>query len=270
MLRFSAHLGYLFTEVPLHARFAAARAAGFDAVEHPDPYEIAPADLKRILNGEGLEFIQFAAPPGDRACGEKGIAALPGREDEFRAALETGLAYAVASGARFLQVQSGVVPPGADAAALWATYIANLSLAGACAAGAGIDILIEPIGPATLAGYFMDRSDLALRALEAVGSPNLRLLFDVFHSANADIPPAPFIASHAAKIGHLHIADHPGRHEPGTGKIDFPALFAVIEASGFGGTIGCEYKPAGPTLQGLGWFAPFQRPVPPAGASTVS
>ena len=268
MLRFSAHLGYLFTELPLRARFAAARAAGFDAVEHPDPYEIVPAELKRILDGEGLEFIQFATPPGDRARGEKGIAALPGREAEFRSTLDTGLGYAVAAGARFLQVQSGVIPPGADMAALWATYLANISLAGTRAAEAGIGILIEPIGPATLAGYFMDRSDLALRALAAVANPNVRLLFDVFHSANADVPPVPFIAAHAAKIGHLHIADHPGRHEPGTGTLDFTALFATIEATGFTGAIGCEYKPTGETLQGLGWFAPFQRP--PAGASTVS
>ena len=268
MLRFSAHLGYLFTELPLRARFAAARAAGFDAVEHPDPYEIPAAELKQILDGEGLDFIQFAAPPGDRARGEKGIAALPGREAAFRAAVETGLAYATATGARFLQIQSGVISPGADEVELFDTYVENLHRAAREAAARGVDILIEPIGPATLPGYFMSRSDLALRALDAIDCANVRLLFDVFHSANAGIPPARFITEHAARIGHLHIADHPGRHEPGTGTIDFPALFATIEASGFTGVIGCEYKPVAATGVGLGWFAPYQRPVP--GASTVS
>jgi hydroxypyruvate isomerase len=263
MLRFSAHLGYLFTELPLRGRFAAARAAGFDAVEHPDPYEVPADELRRILAGEGLAFVQFAAPPGDRARGEKGIAPLPGREAEFRAAVATGLEYAVRVGAPFLQIQSGVIPPGADEADLFETYVANLRLAGRDAAARGIDLLIEPIGPATLPGYFMSRSDLALRALAAIDCANVRLLFDVFHSANAGVPPAPFIAEHAAKIGHLHMADLPGRHEPGSGTIDFAEVFAVVEASGFGGVIGCEYKPAGTTLAGLGWFAPYQ-------ASTVS
>ncbi len=262
MLRFSAHLGYLFTELPLAERFAAARRAGFTAVEHPGPYALPAPALRALLQETGLEFVQFALPAGDVAKGEKGFAALPGREAEFRDSVHVGLDYAETIGARFIQVQSGLVPPGADHGALWATYVANLAVAAEAAARRSIDVLIEPIGAGTLADYFMDRSDLALRALEEVGQPNLRLLFDVFHSSNAGIEPAGFISEHVSKIGHLHIADFPGRNQPGTGTIDFPALFRTIEQSGYQGLIGCEYKPTGRTEASLGWHAPFQSRAP--------
>jgi hydroxypyruvate isomerase len=258
MLRFSAHLGYLFSELPLAERFAAARKAGFAVVEHPGPYAIPAKTLKGILQEQELEFVQMAAPAGDASKGEKGMAALPGREAEFRLTVAEGLDYARAAGAKFLQVQSGLTPAGVDGALVWDTYVRNLRFASDRAADVGLQMLIEPIGAATLEGYFMDRSDLALRALADVGRPNLRILFDVFHSTNAGEDPFRFIDDHLGLIGHLHIADHPGRNQPGTGKIDFASLFRKLDARGFSGAIGCEYKPSGSTLDSLAWFAPFR------------
>jgi hydroxypyruvate isomerase len=264
MLRFSAHLGYLFSELPLAERFAAARKAGFLAVEHPSPYAVPPEKLKAILRDQGLELVQIAAPAGDASKGEKGVAALPGREADFQAALAQGLDYASKAGARFLQIQSGTIPAGVEHARLWETYVRNLASACDRAAQAAIDLLIEPIGAATLANYFMDRSELALKALAEVGRPNLRILFDVFHSTNAGEDPFRFIAEHLPKIGHLHIADHPGRNQPGTGTIDFASLFRMVERSGYAGAIGCEYKPSGATLDSLAWFHPFRADAPAA------
>jgi hydroxypyruvate isomerase len=258
MLRFSAHLGYLFTERSLAERVAAARRAGFTAVEHPGPYELSPALLRRLLEENGLDFVQLALPVGEISRGEKGLAALPGREAEFLSSLRIGLDYASEIGARFIQVQSGLTPPDADPEDLWRTYIANLRAAAAAATACGVGVLIEAIGAATIAGYFMDRSDLALRALDDVGRPNVELLFDVFHSANAGIEPGEFIRRHCGRIGHLHIADHPGRGQPGTGSLDFPSLFRTIEGAGYRGLIGCEYKPTVPTEDSLAWYQPFQ------------
>ena len=258
MLQFSAHLGYLFTEYPLRERFAAARRAGFTAVEHPAPYSIPASELRSLTRDEGLDFVQFALPAGDAVKGEKGFAALPGREAEFLASVETGLDYAVTAGSRFVQVQSGLVPEGADAAHLWDTYIANLAVAADKAADRGLHVLIEPIGAATIAGYFMDRSDLALQALAEARRPNLHILFDVFHSTVAGIDPCGFITQSVGQIGHLHIADHPGRHQPGTGEMDFAAIFTTIQQSGYRGSIGCEYKPTARTEDSLDWFQPFR------------
>lgn len=261
MLRFSAHLGYLFSELPLAERFAAARKAGFAVVEHPGPYVIPAKTLKGILEDQGLALVQMAAPAGDAAKGEKGMAALPGREAEFRSAVEQGLDYAHTAGARFLQVQSGLTPAGVEAARVWDTYVRNLRFACDRVAEAGLQVLIEPIGAATLEGYFMDRSELALRAVADAERPNLRILFDVFHSTNAGEDPFRFIDDHLGLIGHLHIADHPGRNQPGTGKFDFTSLFRKLEMRGYSGAIGCEYKPSGATLDSLAWFAPFRAKV---------
>ena len=257
MPRFSAHLGYMFTEHPLRDRFAAARRAGFPAVEHPSPYAIPAAELCALLDAEGLAFVQFALPAG-AGKGEKGFAAIPGREAEFLASVDAGLDYAAEAGAQFVQLQSGVIPPGADTSRLWDTYVGNLRAATAQAAERGLTVLIEPIGAATIAGYFMDRSDLALRALDEAGAPNARLLFDVFHSTVAGVDPVGFVRAHAGRIGHLHIADHPGRHQPGTGTIDFSALFAAVGQVGYAGFIGCEYIPDGSTEGSLGWYAPYR------------
>ncbi len=254
---FSAHFGYLFTELPLAERFAAARRSGFVAVEHPSPYAMPAAEFRRHVQDEGLSLVQIALPAGDPARGEKGMAALPGREVEFRVTLETGITYATESGARFIQLQSGLQPPEVAFDVLWDTYLRNLTFAAKRAAQAGLGVLIEPIGPGTLEGYFMGNSALALRAVRELQEPNLGMLFDVFHAANAGEDPLAFIATNSAAIRHLHIADYPGRNQPGTGTIDFPALFRLLADIGYAGLIGCEYKPTGHTMESLAWLEPF-------------
>ena len=254
MLHFSAHLGYLFTEKPFVSRFAAARQAGFAIVECPVPYSIPVAQMRSILDGEGLQLVQFALPTNDS---EKGCAAIPGREQEFLASLAAGLEYAIAVGARFIHVQAGLVPAGVEFSRLWDTYIRNLAKAADQAAQCGLKILIEPITAASVANYFVNSSDLALRAVKQVAKPNVSVLFDVFHATSAGEDAGRFVVEHVADIGHLHIADHPGRHEPGTGKIDYSSLFAMIEGSGFHGVIGCEYKPTGKTEDSFAWAKPW-------------
>ena len=219
------------------------------------------AQLRGLLEASGVDFIQLALPAGDPSRGEKGLTALPGREAEFLSSLRTGLDYASAIGARFIQVQSGLTPPGADPEDLWRTYIANLRAAADAAAARNLAVLIEPIGAGTIAGYFMDRPDLALRAVDDAVRPNVQILFDVFHAANAAIAPGAFIAAHRERIGHLHTADHPGRGQPGTGALDFPALFRTIEDTGYQGLTGCEYKPTVRTEDSLAWYRPYQRPA---------
>lgn len=261
MPRFSAHLGYLFAERPLAERFAAARAAGFAAVEHPAPYAIPALQMRRLLADNRLRLVQLALPAG--RPGEKGCTALPGREAEFRTSLQTALAYARAIDAPFVQVQSGLVTPGADKAAMWDTYLRNLDAACRAAEEVGLGVLIEPIGVATIADYFMDRPALAVEALQQVERPNLHMLFDAFHAAAGGVDPVAFLARHAGSVGHIHIADYPGRHQPGTGTLDFAALFTAAERAGYAGWFGCEYQPDGTTEDSLRWFAPFREPASP-------
>ncbi len=256
MPSFSAHLGYLFTEFPLLDRFAAARRSGFAAIEHPSPYGIPAPHMREMLAAHELLLVQMALPAGDASKGEKGLAALPGRESDFRDALQVGLDYAVTAGARFIQVQSGLTPPGVEPERLWSTYIENLTEAVLQASKAGLEVLIEPIGPATIADYFMDRPDLALRALGEIRRPGLRMLFDVFHAACAHIDLHGFISQNIGAIGHFQIADYPGRHEPGTGTLDFDAIFVLIDRLGYEGHVGCEYKPKNNTVDSLHWLAP--------------
>lgn len=255
MRRFSAHLGYLFNDRPLAERFAAAKAAGFDAVEHPAPYGAPAADVAQWLADTGVPFAQMALAAGDATRGEKGLAALPDRVAAFRDSIAPGLDYAEAIGCKAVHAMSGVRPQGIDPARLWETYLENMGIAADAAAKRGMILLIEPIGAGTLPDYFMDRPDLAVEAVAALGRANVRLLFDAFHAANAGVDPVGFVAAHADLIHHVHIADLPGRHEPGTGTIDFRGLYVALDKAGNEALIGCEYIPAGRTEEGLGWMA---------------
>ena len=251
--RYSAHLGYMFTEYPLEDRFAAARAAGFDFVEHPGTYALRAARVAELCQENNLSFVQMALPSGNPAHGEKGIACLPGREDDFRTSVETGLAYARQIGSRYVHVMSGLRPNGVPAPDVWSTYIGNLRYACDAAAAEGLPVLIEPIGFATIADYFIDHPGIALRAIDDVASANLSMLFDAFHATNAGVDPVEFVRKHHDRISHVHIADHPGRHEPGTGNLDFKTFFDELDRAAYPGAIGLEYVPAGDTLAGLGW-----------------
>ncbi|MCB4767272.1 TIM barrel protein [Ancylobacter sp. Lp-2] len=254
---YSAHLGYMFTEYPLEERFAAAARAGFTHVEHPGPYALPAARVRELCAEHALTFVQMALPAGDPARGEKGLAALPGREEEFRASVSAGFDYAQAAGSHYVHVMSGVVADAAQRDTAWSTYTANLGIACEEAARRGMTLLVEPIGAATIANYFIDHPYTALRALEEIGAPNLKLLFDAFHATNAGVDANAFMAEHAARVAHVHIADHPGRHEPGTGAFDFTAFFSTLAQAGYRGAVGLEYIPAAETEAGLGWRRMF-------------
>ncbi|KLK90874.1 hydroxypyruvate isomerase [Microvirga vignae] len=258
MVRYSAHLGYLFTELPLEKRFAAAREAGFAEVEHPSPYGLPAERVRSLCEEHGLAFAQLALPAGDASRGEKGIACLPGRELEFEASVTMGLDYAMRIGSRFVHVMSGVLPNDMNREEVWPTYLRNVETACKAAEAARMPVLVEPIGAATLANYMMDDPYLALRAIKEIGAPNLFMLFDAFHAANAGIDPVAFVQEHHDRIAHVHIADHPGRHEPGTGTIDFVSLFAALNTANYTGSIGLEYIPAATTEAGLDWRNRFQ------------
>jgi hydroxypyruvate isomerase len=256
MPRFCAHLGYMFNEYAPEQRFEAARRSGFLAVEHPSPYAMPAPDVGRRLADLSLTFVQLALPAG----AEKGLACVPGRERDFDAALDLALEYAEAIGCKAVHAQSGISPPGTTHDERWCTYVENLARAAETCGRNGVTLLIEAISDRTVPGYFMNDAQLGLQTLRAVDNGSLMLFFDTFHARETGIDPAAFVAEHAASIGHIHIADHPGRHEPGTGGIDFPAFFATVDTSGFLGWLGCEYVPAGNTEAGLGWMRTL---VPP-------
>ncbi|UIJ70695.1 hydroxypyruvate isomerase family protein [Aurantimonas sp. HBX-1] len=252
--RYSAHIGYLFNELPLESRIAAARAAGFSAIEHPAPYAVPAADMAALLREAGLPYVQFGLRSGDASRGEKGIAIFPDRRDEFRANLAEGLDYAEAVGVRMLHAMAGVLP-----AAEWrpehrACYLENLGLAAEEAGKRGIRIIVEAMSPGAVPDYFLPTAASAREAIAEAGHANLGLLLDVFHTVAAGDDPVQAIHDSGETIAHVHIADHPGRHEPGSGRIDFAAVRSALDAIGYAGFIGCEYVPAGVTADGLGWL----------------
>lgn len=229
-------------------------------IEHPAPYGISAAELKKLVEQEGLSFVQLALPAGDAAKGEKGFAAWPGRHREFRESVETGLDYAGASGARFIQVQSGITPTGYGSDVIWDTYLMNLVWTCEKALRFDVEVLIEPIGPATLENYFMSRMPLAVDAIRTLKQVNLKMLYDVFHGRCAGEDPATVLREHADIIGHIQIADFPGRHEPGTGNTSFEEIFSVLLEVSWAGFVGCEYKPSSTTESCLEWLSVWQQP----------
>ncbi len=252
MPKFAANLSMLFPELSFLDRFAAARAAGFEAVEFAFAYE-HPADrIAAAAAASKVEIVLMNLPPGDWGAGERGLAALAGREGEFRASLETAVAYAQASGCRQLHAMAGV-----GAACQEAVYIANLRYATARLASVGVRLLIEPINDRDIPGYFLTRPDQARALIEQVGSDNLFLQLDLYHCQVMRGDLANQFEVHFPLIRHIQIAGNPGRHEPDLGEINYPFLFALIDRLGYAGWIGCEYGPVGDTRAGLGWLKPY-------------
>ena len=256
MPRFAANLSMLYPEHAFLDRFAAAAADGFKAVEYLFPYEHDPAELARRLQAHGLEQVLFNAPPGDFAAGERGIACLPGREDEFRAGIATALGYAQALACPRVHVMAGLVPRDADRAALRATYLGNLAWAAAQAAPRGVDVLIVPINTRDIPGYFLNRQAEAHAIIDEVGADNLKVQMDLYHLQIVEGDVAMKLRRYlpTGKVGHLQIAGVPLRHEPDQGELNHDYLFDVIDELGYAGWIGCEYRPAGSTSAGLGWL----------------
>jgi hydroxypyruvate isomerase len=258
MLRFSANLGMLFGEVAFLERFARARGAGFDGIEFPFPYDHPKQAIAERLEAHRLALVLHNLPPGDWANGERGIACQPDRRAEFRDGVGLGLEYAQALGCRRLNCLAGTAHGLSHAVAL-ETLVDNLRFAAAELAKAGVELLIEPINTRDMPGFFLNTSARALAVIEAVAAPNLWLQYDVYHMQVMQGDLARDLERCMPKVAHVQIADNPGRHEPGTGEIHYPFVFAWLERLGYAGWVGCEYHPETTTEAGLGWLAAYRR-----------
>jgi hydroxypyruvate isomerase len=252
-VKFAANLSMLYPEHGFLDRFGAAAADGFRGVEYVSPYEHPPQLIAELLQRHGLEQVLFNSHSGDWAAGERGLAALVGREAEFAAGIETSIIYAQALGCRKIHVMAGIVPPGADREAAEALFVKNLRHACDRFAAHGITALMEPINQVSMPGYLMSTLEQAERIRGAVAHDNLRLQFDFFHIQMSHGDALEAFARLLPRIGHVQIADAPGRHEPSTGDMDYAAIFAALKP--YDGWIGAEYIPSGPTSAGLGWRA---------------
>ncbi len=253
MPRFAANLTMLFTEVPFLDRFERAARAGFQAVEFLFPYAFAAEDIRRRLDGHQLQLVLHNLPAGDWDAGERGIACLPDRVDEFRAGVAKAITYAKALGVTQLNCLAGKAPAGADPGLLQRTLVDNLRFAAAALRQADIKLLIEPINTFDIPGFFLNRTAQALAIIDEVGAGNLFLQYDLYHAQRMEGELAATLEKHLARIAHVQLADNPGRHEPGTGEINYPFLFAHLDRIGYRGWVGCEYKPATSTEAGLHW-----------------
>ena len=254
MPRFAANLSMMYTEVPFLDRFERAARSGFDAVEFLFPYPFPATEIKARLQGNGLALALFNTPAGDWDAGERGLACLPDRVDDFRKGVAQAVEYATALGAPQVHCMAGKAPTSASDARLRETYVGNLRLAAGEFERAVLKAVIEPINAYDIPGYYLNRTAQALSVMDEVGAPNLFLQYDIYHAQRSEGELAATMQKHLARIGHMQLADNPGRNEPGTGEINYPFLFAHIDRIGYTGFIGCEYKPAGQTEAGLGWF----------------
>lgn len=255
MPRFSANLSMLFTEVPFLDRFERAAQAGFEAVEFMFPYAHSPQEIKARLDATGLKAVLHNLPAGDWEGGDRGIACDPARVAEFRAGVARGVAYATTLGVPQLNCLAGKAPDGADDALLRHTFVDNLRFAAAALHQAGLRLLVEPINRYDIPGFYLQRTAQALSLLDEVGAPNAFVQYDIYHAQRTEGELAATLAQHLARIGHIQIADNPGRHEPGSGEINYRFLFQHLDRIGYQGWVGAEYRPASTTEAGLGWRA---------------
>lgn len=258
MPRFAANLTMMFTEHSFMDRFAAAASAGFDAVEFLFPYAHPPAAIAAQLQAHGLTQALFNLPPGDWEAGERGLAALPDRREEFRASVATALTYAAATGTQRLHMMSGRANF-SDPAAV-AAYRDSLAYLCDAAGAAGIDVVIEPINPRDMPRYFLNDFRFAADLIADLGLPNLKLQFDIYHRQILHGDVLTGLRDLMPVIGHVQIAAVPDRHEPGTGELDDFRILRALDALGYTGFVGCEYRPAGETVAGLGWLRAFTEP----------
>ena len=261
MPRFAANLAYLFTERPLIERFAAAADAGFKAVELQFPYDHAPSAVKAELDRHGLTMLGLNTAPGRSApgqlpAGEFGVAAIPGREQEFAALFKQALDYVVVIGGCQIHCLAGKVPPEQRPAAE-KVFVGNLARAADLAAEKGITLLIEPINPRDRPDYFLSRAEHAADIVAKVERPNVRIQFDFYHAQIVGGDLIKRFETHFALVGHVQIAAVPSRHEPDEGEVNYPAVFDVVDRAGFKGWIGCEYRPRARTEDGLGWASAY-------------
>lgn len=255
MPRFAANLSTLFTDAPLIERFGRAARAGFEAVEVQFPYELPAAAIREQLGAHGLAMVLHNLPAGDFAAGDRGIACDPARVAEFRAGVPKAIAYARALDVPRLNCLAGKVPAGVDEATLRRTFVDNLRFAAAALADAGLVLLVEPINRYDVPGFYVHRTLQAIELLDEAGAANAFVQYDVYHAQRSEGELAGTLQRCLPRIGHVQIADNPGRHEPGSGEIHWPFLFAHLDRIGYAGWVGCEYFPAAGTEAGLGWLA---------------
>ena len=258
MPRFAANLTMMFTERPFLERFAAAAQAGFQGVEYLFPYEHDKSALKQALAENGLTQVLHNLPAGNWQTGERGIACHPDRVKEFNEGVDRAIDYATALGCSQLNCLAGMPPAGADPADVRATFVGNLQRAASKLKAAGIRLLIEPINTRDIPNFFLSHTAQAIEIIRAVGSDNLFLQYDVYHMQIMEGDLTKTIERQLPQIAHMQVADPPLRNEPGSGEINFTNLFRAIDKLGYTGWIGCEYKPAGKTEDGLGWFGPYR------------
>jgi hydroxypyruvate isomerase len=259
MPKFAANLTMMYQEHDFLDRFGAAAKDGFAGVEFLFPYAHAAADIKARLTEHDLTEALFNAPPGNWDAGERGIASLPGREDEFKRSIATALEYARVLGNDRLHVMAGLIKPDQDRARHRAVYVANLAYAAAQAASAGITVVIEPINTRDMPGFFLNRQDDAHAVCAEAGAKNLKVQFDLYHCQIVEGDLAMKMRKHFDGVGHIQVAGVPERHEPDTGEVNYPYLFGLMDELKYGGWVGCEYRPRAGTSAGLGWFKPYAR-----------
>ncbi len=257
MPRFAANLSMLFNEVDFMQRFEAAASAGFQGVEYLFPYAFPKEPLAEQLERHGLTQVLHNLPAGDWDAGERGIAVLPERVGEFQDGVGEAIEYAKALGCSQVNCLAGIVSDGADPDTARETLISNLRFASEHLVRAGIRLLIEPINTYDIPGFYITGTRQALDLIAAAGGDNIYLQYDIYHMQRMEGELAATLERHCSRIAHVQLADNPGRHEPGTGEINYAFLFDRLDRIGYEGWIGCEYKPAGTTHAGLGWIEPY-------------
>jgi hydroxypyruvate isomerase len=257
MPKFAANLTMLFNELPFLERFEASAAAGFTGVEYLFPYAFPAEVLAERLRDFRLTQVLHNLPAGNWDAGERGIAILPDRVGEFRDGVATAIAYARTLGCKQINCLAGIAPRAVASERLYETFVANLEFAAAALAGEGMKLLIEPINTRDIPGFYLSHTRQALEVIEAVGSDNLFLQYDIYHMQIMEGDLAHTLEANLRQIAHVQLADNPGRHEPGSGEIHYPFLFEHLDRIGYTGWIGCEYKPLQTTVEGLGWFKSY-------------
>ena len=257
MPRLAANLSMMFNEVPFLDRFDAAARADFKGVEFLFPYDHPAAEIRKRLDGAGLELALFNMPPGDWAAGERGTASLPGREAEFRDGVQRAIDYAGALGCKLLHCMAGIPPAGVAHGTAGALFVSNLAWAAERTAAAGLRIVLEPINHRDMPGFFLNTTRQAADIIGALGQDRVALQFDLYHCQVTEGDLTKRMEALMPVIAHMQIADVPARNEPGTGEIGWAYVLPRIDALGYNGWVGCEYRPAGDTVAGLAWRGRF-------------
>jgi hydroxypyruvate isomerase len=258
MPKFAANLSMMFQEAPFLDRFAAASDAGFQAVEYLFPYDYEPDVVAGKLRENRMENVLFNMPPGNWSAGERGIAAIPGREEEFRAGVAKALVYAERLGVKRLHAMAGIPPAAVSPASCRATLIQNLKYAAGELAPRGITLLLEAINTRDIPGFFINTQADSFAVCAAVNAHNLKMQMDCYHMQVMEGDLAKKLKHYAPHCGHVQIAGAPERNEPDTGEVRYDYIFRLLDDIGYQGWVGCEYRPAGRTVDGLAWFQPFR------------